>query len=439
MERIAARPHVQGDSSWLEVREGATRLSDAAGLLTLRSLVDELRLGAWLDAQAIGGREHYRLSLMSELWCGLLLYGGSHLDHLAWAEARGLRQIFGWEAIPDPTTFGRWLRRYSEEKRTAVEEALRHVVRARWGRAVPKSVMLILDATVVLRYGRKQAGAEKGYNPKKRGRPSHHPLVAFLSTGDCLGVQWRGGRSNCAAGAAEWITELVTWLRGAGVEQITVRLDKGFFSRAMADHLAELGVGYVLKVQESKAMQERKGSFVQSTQEERFWSAQGQSWGHRLLSVEERRAIGTAEGELALGTYEVLKRATMLTNIEGIDAYAAWALYNQGAVVEHRIEELTQLSVGRTAVDHREGNALLWALGALAYELMHTLRTRALPPTWQTAQPKRLRAWLWRMPAKLVRHARRWQVQLGRGEPLKEVLLGAIRSLRGTPDLALAM
>ena len=40
----------------------------------------------------------------------------------------------------------------------------------------------------------------------------------------------------------------------------------------------------------------------------------------------------------------------MLTNIGGIHALTAWRRYNAGAVVEQRIEELAQLSAGRTAV-----------------------------------------------------------------------------------------
>ena len=53
------------------------------------------------------------------------------------------------------------------------------------------------DSTVVVRYGLKQAGAERGYNPKKWGRPCHHPLLAFIrETGDCLGVRCRGGCPN---------------------------------------------------------------------------------------------------------------------------------------------------------------------------------------------------------------------------------------------------
>ena len=29
-------------------------------------------------------------------------------------ERRGVRRIFGWIRVPDPTTFGRWLRRASD-------------------------------------------------------------------------------------------------------------------------------------------------------------------------------------------------------------------------------------------------------------------------------------------------------------------------------------
>ena len=39
---------------------------------------------------------------------------------------------------------------------------------------------LDVDSSVWTRYG-KQEGAKKGYNPKKRGRLSHHPLLAFVA------------------------------------------------------------------------------------------------------------------------------------------------------------------------------------------------------------------------------------------------------------------
>ncbi len=39
---------------------------------------------------------------------------------------------------------------------------------------------LDIDSSVFTRYG-KQEGAQKGYNPRKPGRPSHHPLLAFVA------------------------------------------------------------------------------------------------------------------------------------------------------------------------------------------------------------------------------------------------------------------
>jgi hypothetical protein len=44
----------------------------------------------------------------------------------------------------------------------------------------PLGVTLDLDSTIFERYGR-QEGSLKGYNPRKHGRPSHHPLLAFLA------------------------------------------------------------------------------------------------------------------------------------------------------------------------------------------------------------------------------------------------------------------
>ena len=110
---------------------------------------------------------------------------------------------------------------------------------------------------------------------------------------------------------------------------------------------------------------------------------------------------------LDLDTYEVVLQADVLTNIGGIHALTAWRLYNRGAVVEQKIEELAQLSAGKTAVDDTDGNALLWSLAVIAYQTLHTLRENFLSGSWRTAQPKRLRLWLFRLPAKLTRHARK--------------------------------
>lgn len=434
---IASRPHVQGTSAPLRLRHSAGELSDGGGLLLVRRLWDQLGLGQRIDTEAAWLRGEYRPSLMVELWTTLLLYGGGSMDDLHLLGGRGIRRLFGWKRVPDPTTFGRWLRRGGERLAGQLDAVLWQMVRARWGRSgVPRTVMLVLDSTVVQRYGLKQAGAEKGYNPTKKGRPSHHPLVAFLAeTGDCLGVRWRPGNAHTAAGAIPWIETLVGQLRAAGVEQITVRLDKGFFSQEMAEALSALGVGYALKAPNQKWLRRRLSAFRRSQKDPALWTASTKLYGARLLTLEKRREVGGAEGELALESYEVEKTAHVLTNVEGISALSAWRLYNRGALVEQRIEELGQLSLGQTAVDDLGGNHLLWALGALAYQMLHTIRTTALSGAWRRAQPKRLRAWLFRLPAKLTTHARKQYVQLQRAEPMRRELLRALRRVGTGPPL----
>lgn len=402
-------------------------LTDGAGLAVLRVVWDKLGIGAYLDRELaeVGGR--YRPSLQVEQWTTLLAYGGGFMDHLPLLESRGVRALMGWERVVDPTSFGRFLRRAGEKGSKACDELLRKVVLARWKArgGVPKVVQLNLDSTVVVRYGVKQAGAEVGYNPKKNGRTSHHPLLAFLDTGDCLGVRWRSGKAHTAAGAEEWLEELVKWLRKQGVRRIVVRLDKGFFRTKMLEKLKALEVDFVLKMTEHRTLQGFKGPF-EKTAEEGVEVSRAERWGVRMLGM--RWMKRGAEGELPLGEVEVRYQSTILTNLD-IDPVMAWELYNRGTLVEQRIEELSQLGVGRTAVDDLGGNRLLWSMGVLAYQLLHFARTVVIRTQEQV---KTIRALVIRAPGKLVRHARRLQLKLGRQDPMRQCLMDALRRLRLT-------
>ena len=435
--RIESRPAVQGDPAPLRLLHDATNLTDGGGLVLLRRVWDQLRLGERIDehAPAIGGR--YRASLFIEVWLVLLLYGGGVLEDLDAVATRGVRRLFGWCAVPDPTTMGRWLRRGGPAMIALLDQLVWYLVRARWAQVgVPRSVMLILDSTVVLRYGVKQAGAERGYNPRKPGRPSHHPLLAFTDTGDCLGVRWRGGAAHTAEGAGEWIRALVHRLRQLGLTDITVRLDKGFFSKEMVALLTELGVTFVLKVPDHAWVRRTLGPYRQSEKDAALWTATGELYGARLCSVERRtprRASATAaQAELALdGATEIERVAHVLTNADDLYALSVWRRYNAGAVVEQRIKECYQLGFGETAVDDRDGNAILAGLGAVAYQLLHLVRTTALEGKWRRAQPATLRAWLLRLPARLTTHARKRYVHLLKTEPMRKPLLKALRQLAG--------
>src|SRR5206468_9136409 len=81
-----------------------------------------------------------------------------------------------------------------------------------WMRPILLGHTLDLDSTVLCRYG-EQEGSLKGYNPKKPGRPSHHPLVAFLAEGRrLLWAVLRSGNSGNANGGVEFLKQALTVL-----------------------------------------------------------------------------------------------------------------------------------------------------------------------------------------------------------------------------------
>src|SRR5690606_13718081 len=118
---------MQGDPAPLRLRHSAGDLADGAGLVLLRRIWDQLGLGRRLEEKGRGVRGVYRPSLMVEVWVALLLYGGRGLDDLHLLRARGVSRLFGWARVPDPTPFGRFLRRAAGVLVPVLDELLWHV------------------------------------------------------------------------------------------------------------------------------------------------------------------------------------------------------------------------------------------------------------------------------------------------------------------------
>jgi hypothetical protein len=66
---------------------------------------------------------------------------------------------------------------------------------------------LDLDSTVFERHGQQQEGALKGYNPRRPGRVSHHPLLAVLAESHFVRHGWlRSGNSGTGRGVTEFFS-----------------------------------------------------------------------------------------------------------------------------------------------------------------------------------------------------------------------------------------
>ena len=75
-----------------------------------------------------------------------------------------------------------------------------------------------LDSAVIIRYGDLQEGNHKGYNPSKRGWPSHHPLFAFLGNERMVVNSWlRSGDTSSAHQCVDFLNKTLSILHNKTV------------------------------------------------------------------------------------------------------------------------------------------------------------------------------------------------------------------------------
>ena len=104
-----------------------------------------------------------------------------------------------------------------------------------------------MDSTVIGVAG-SQEGAEKGYNPKKKGQKGYHPLLCFIAeTRECSHIWFRAGFAYTSNGAVEFLKECYERIPQR-VSQLFVRADSGFFDGDLLDFPESRQSEYLSKV-----------------------------------------------------------------------------------------------------------------------------------------------------------------------------------------------
>jgi len=179
----------------------------------------------------------------------LMIYaGGSRFAHLLYLGCQDiLSELFAVRRLPlASTTLTRLFRKIRKMKEVEkLSEGL-------WGyisKLIPwKEILhdwLTFDSTVLERYGN-QEGVKRGYNPKKKGRGSHSPLLAFLNRSRYVVHLW-----NRPGNVGSWNNILgffeSTWQRVKGFIEIKgVIADSGFYLREFIELLEERGLTYII-------------------------------------------------------------------------------------------------------------------------------------------------------------------------------------------------
>ena len=274
-----------------------------------------------------------------------VVVGAQRFAHCQWLRAdHVLHALLGLERFPGDDTIRNFFLRFSQAHIESFWRPLwRWLLRLL---ACPKAgFSLDLDSTVFGREGQ-QEGARKGFNPRRKGRNSHHPLLAVLAEAPFILHGWlRSGNTGAARGVVPFLQEALALLP-EGMWVRTVRADSGFFEEALLAFLEARALSYVIVARLTSTLKRKCAGIKEWTVIDEYHDAGeftvqlfGWTKARRFVVVRERvRENKAAVGRRLLDVPGYTFRVWVTNRRES--AVELWRDYNGRACVEQRIEEL---------------------------------------------------------------------------------------------------
>lgn len=201
-----------------------------------------------LPLPAPGSNRGYNPIDIAEGLLASIVLGARRLEHSGMIRTDSvIQEIFGWEkGMASSSTFSRFLNKFDKERNANIFPPLMKYMLS----TLPLNRLTIdLDSSVITRYGH-QEGVKVGYNPVKKGRASHHPLLAFCDELKMVLNAWmRPGNSDSKTDALLFLDELIQIVTCQKIGLI--RGDVGFYSNNIMSYLETKKVDYLFKARDS--------------------------------------------------------------------------------------------------------------------------------------------------------------------------------------------
>lgn len=356
------------------------------GLALLKQMLDHMSFReavmGWGLPEPGSNRGYPALQLIEQfvasIWCGACRFAHAEVVRFD----RTLCRLFGWQCAAEFKAIQRLFARFDMLTNERVQaEAYRWI----FGKLTSLSrLTLDLDSTVVTRNG-EQDGANRGYNPARRGRASHHPLLAFVAEARLIANFWlRPGNVASANNVLQFLESTLAHLGDKVVGLL--RADSGFFDNAFLSALETKGIPYVVAAKLTQALQrtiyQTGGWWALETGLELTefrYQAQGWSAPRRIIvvrqSVKRKAALGKSLSLFADDPdIQGWRHGAFVTTLE-LPMVEVWRIYRGRADCENRIKEL-KMDFGLDAFNMHDFWATEAALGfaMLAYNLMSLFR-----------------------------------------------------------------
>jgi len=177
-------------------------------------------------------------TFIASIWCGATRFMHTELTRLDPALAR----IFGWKSVPAQDAYKRYFSKFEQVTNLEVSQYFYSWL---FDHYHFDHFTLDIDSSILTRYGNQVEGAKKGYNPKKKGRNAHHPLIAFVSDVNLVANMWlRSGDTSSANNFLSFLEDTLQKLQNKTIGLI--RLDSGFFQSDILDYLEQRNTDYII-------------------------------------------------------------------------------------------------------------------------------------------------------------------------------------------------
>jgi len=426
-----------GRSAPVQITASTQQITAHAGLVLVRELTTRLGLPELLDQVTVKERRRgYPPSQQVLALCETLIAGGDCLDDVALLRADAAQERLRGHSLPEATTLGRFLRRFSLGHLGQLNRSLDELFARVHPLLERETVTLDLDASYVETHG--PVGSRQGARGTYQGKVAWHPLLCFVAeTGEWLHAKLRNGHAAASTGAIAFLGECLRRLPAA--TRVYLRADEGFFGQGFLAELERRSVTYAIGApliasvrariseigeQEWRPSSYRTGSEVTSL----TWKPK--TWAKERRFVVRRDPLQPGE-QLSLEEREWHYWA-LVTNDEERSADALERWHRAKANVENRIKE-AKLGLGLDNLPSQRFHAN-WAyllVTLIAYNLLCWLKLLALPERERGSYAKRLRFRFIAVAASVGRSGRRLVLRLSADYALLADFLRALELIRG--------
>jgi hypothetical protein len=439
------------------------RLSSETGAVVLREVVERLGIMPWLDKRLEDPRRQECIThpLQELVRTAIILLGQGWRDQddadalrddaalrLAVSNRRGISPLEqrpreegkvlprnpevpdGLASQPTLSRLGRALS--TETNREVLREALfevaaRRLATERKGHR-ERYLTIDVDSLPIEVHGHQPGSAYNGHYHAR----VFHPLVASIAgSGDLLDVRLREGNVHTAEGAVDFVLPLIEHAEKRLCQVAALRIDAGFPEDGLLCALEERSkpTPYVARVRNNKVLDAMAEPYLRRppgrrTTEPRVWfhemQYQAKSWSRprRVVLVVLERA-----SELHLHHFWLITNWTC----EQMPGEALLEMYRERGSAENHMGELMDvfdpaLSSTARAKSHYRGQAIAKAvlpgdsfaqnearllLNALAYNVVHVVRTFIAEQTREGWSLRRVRERILRVACRVLVHGRR--------------------------------